>query len=211
MTDRRQGSRRSRTRAVSSRNSATPWFAVFAVTTAIAFSAGLRAPFVFDDLPSIRQNASIRHLVPLSVPLDPPANTAVSGRPVVQLSLAANYIINESLGIDEDGANATVSFHVVNILLHLCCGVLLFAGIRRTMSARQDLESSDRTLIAGFTTVLWLLHPIQTEAVLYVIQRTEVIVSACYLASLYASIRGWDASPSPQWSWYAIGVVAFAW
>jgi tetratricopeptide (TPR) repeat protein len=180
------------------------------MTTAIAFSSAIKAPFVFDDLPSIRQNASIHQLLPLSVPLTPPPNTAVSGRPVVNFSLAVNYAINESLGIDQDGANSTVSFHVVNILLHLSCGFLLFAVIRRTIAARQDLELGDPTTIAGFTALLWLLHPIQTEAVVYVIQRTELIVSLCYLATLYASIRAWDARPSRQWLWYSTGVVACA-
>ena len=39
----------------------------------------------------------------------------------------------------------------------------------------------------------WWLHPLQTEAVVYVTQRTELLVSFCYLATLYASLRFWEA------------------
>ena len=53
------------------------------------------------------------------------------------------------------------------------------------------------------------LHPIQTDAVDYVVQRTELLVSACYLATLYASIRAWDASTAARRCvWLIAGVVA---
>ncbi len=58
---------------------------------------------------------------------------------------------------------------------------------------------------------LWLLHPIQTDAVDYVVQRTELLVSACYLATLYASIRAWDASTAARRCvWLIAGVVLCA-
>jgi tetratricopeptide (TPR) repeat protein len=41
--------------------------------------------------------------------------------------------------------------------------------------------------------VLWLVHPLNTEAVDYVTQRTELMMGACHLLALYASIRARDA------------------
>ena len=85
---------------------------------------------------------------------------------------------------------------------HLACGLLLFGVIRRTI-AHDDkaAEHLNAERVAGFAVLLWLVHPIQTDAVDYVIQRTELIVSLCYVATLYASIRAWDATKSarPRW------------
>ncbi len=185
------------------------------VVTAIAYAPALKAPFQFDDIASITENPTIWHLWPPSAPLHPPAGSAaVSGRPVVNYSLAVNHAINDALGIEQglesEGPWKTVSYHVVNILLHLACGVLLFGIVRRTL--RQERLAAEwagvSEVIALAVTGLWLLHPIQTEAVNYVVQRTELIVSACYLGTLYASIRASAAERrNTRVAWYAVGVV----
>jgi tetratricopeptide (TPR) repeat protein len=189
---------------------------------AIAFQPAVRAPFQFDDAASIVDNTTIRQLWPLSVPLSPPPNTAVSGRPLVNLSLAINYAANQALGIDQrpdpDGPDKTVGFHVVNILLHLTCGVLLFALVRRTLhSLREEGVGPGRAEswraradpIALAVAALWLLHPIQTEAVDYVVQRTELIAAAYYLGAIYCSARAWDAaSGGTRTGWYGAAAIA---
>jgi tetratricopeptide (TPR) repeat protein len=55
---------------------------------------------------------------------------------------------------------------------------------------REDLADPIALAVAA----LWLLHPIQTEAVNYLIQRTELLVSLCYVGTLYAWIRAHDAT-----------------
>ena len=138
---------------------------------------------------------------------------AVSGRPVVNLSLAVNYAMNDAFGVDQSatGSSATLVYHVTNLLLHVLCGLLLFGVIRRTLSLEQlgEWANANADMLGLVATAFWLLHPIQTEAVDYVIQRTELLVSLCYLATLYASIRGWDAStPVRRARWLVVGVVA---
>ncbi|HEX7938043.1 MAG TPA: hypothetical protein VF483_03565, partial [Gemmatimonadaceae bacterium] len=186
------------------------WYAVFALAVALAFSSALRAPFVFDDLAAIRQNVSIHQLLPLSVPLNPPRNTAVGGRPVVNLTFAINQAVNSALGVEPAGDNATLGFHLGNVLIHLACGLLLFGVIRRTMPHVPGAGELNAETIAGFTALLWLLHPIQTEAVDYAVQRTELLVSAFYLATIYASIRAWDAAGSARRWWLGTGVALCA-
>ena len=186
------------------------WYAVCALAVALAFSSALRAPFVFDDLAAIRQNASIRQLLPLSVPLNPPRNTAVGGRPVVNVTFALNQVVNSALGVDPAGDNATLGFHLGNVLIHLACGLLLFGVVRRTVPKIPGANELNPDTIAGFTALLWLLHPIQTEAVDYAVQRTEVLVSAFYLATLYASIRAWDATAATRRWWLAAGIALCA-
>ena len=182
------------------------WLALIALSVVIAFSTAMTAPLVFDDVPAIKENASIRQLTPFSVPLSPPANTSVTGRPIVNVSLAVNYAINEAFGISPI---ATFGYHVANILIHIACALLLFAVVRRTLAQIwTDDRASSIDAIAGFTALLWALHPIQTGAVDYVIQRSELLVSAFYLATLYCSIRAWDANVSRRTAWYILGVVA---
>jgi tetratricopeptide (TPR) repeat protein len=169
------------------------------VAVIVAYSGAISAPFQFDDIGSIVANRTIDRLWPPSGPLHPPPGVAVSGRPVVNYSLAVDHAVNAALDIDQrpdpNGEHKTVSFHVTNLLLHVVCGLLLFGVLRRALSSpalKAEWRSSAEAT-ASVVALVWVLHPIQTEVVDYVIQRTESLVSACYLATLYASIRAWDA------------------
>ena len=192
------------------------WLAIaLAAATLIAYAPAVTAPFVFDDVPSIERNVSIRQLWPASIPLHPPkGDLAVSGRPVVNYTLAVNYAINARLGVDQrpdpDGPYKTLGYHLVNILLHLACGLVLLGLVGRTISHghldERWVPAADR--IAALVTAVWLLHPIQTEAVNYVVQRTELLVSLCYLGTLYASSRAWDAQAKrAALRWRAVAVI----
>lgn len=180
-----------------------------ALAVLIAFAPALRAPFAFDDVDSIPGNSTIRQI---GTSLQPPPRLAVSGRPIANLSLAVNYAMNETFGVDQSstGASATLVYHITNVVLHLLCGLLLFGVMRRTLSLPTvgDWANSNAETVAIVATAVWLLHPLQTEAVDYVIQRTELLVSVSYLATLYASIRAWDASTAARRAaWLAGGVV----
>jgi tetratricopeptide (TPR) repeat protein len=189
---------------------AAGWLAAFFVATVIAFSSAIKAPFEYDDIPAIEQNASIRQLGTI---FSAPPQLPVSGRPVVNATLALNYAINDALGIDQradpQGPTKTISYHVLNILLHNSCGLLLFRIARRTLRRFRDFDAGAADRIAGVATLLWLLHPIQTEAVHYLNQRTELIVSVWYAATLYASIRAWDSvDDRSRRRWYTTGIIS---
>ena len=175
------------------RGSVWRWLAVIAIATIVAYMPAISAPFIWDDAEAITDNASIDRL---GSALQPPSNTPVGGRPVVNLSFALNQAINRAL--DVGPRRETVTYHVVNILLHVGCGLLLFGTMRRTLSSQRfdAAWASQAAPIALVVTALWLLHPIQSEAVNYLTQRTELLVSMCYLGTLYLSIRAWDAPGS---------------
>ncbi len=183
------------------------WAAVAIIILAAfaAFAPAIRAPFAFDDVGSITGNPTIEHVLPLSVSLHPPPRLAVSARPAVNLSLAIDHELSAATG------STTLVYRATNVLLHIVCGLLLLGVVRRTMSfsslgARANESANTVALVSA---ALWLLHPIQTDAVDYVIQRTELLVSACYLATLYASIRAWDATTRHRrTAWLVAGVAA---
>ncbi len=97
------------------------------------------------------------------------------------------------------------------MLVHLLCGALLFGVARRTLRSIRPDERSPRhaDALAGIIACIWLFHPLQSEVVDYVVQRTESIAALCYLATLYASIRAWDAAGrGASVRWYIASVVA---
>ena len=180
------------------------------LATLAAFAPAIRAPFAFDDVGSISANSTIEHVFPLATSLHPPPRLAVSGRPAVNASLAVDHAVSAAFGIDADGDSATIVYRITNVMLHLLCGLLLFGVMRRTMSLALlgTWANQSAGIVALVSAGLWLLHPIQSEAVDYAIQRTELLVSACYLATLYASIRAWDASAWDRRTAWLIGGVA---
>ena len=165
-----------------------------------AFHNSLNGPFIFDDRLAIRANPTIRHLWPIGDALSPPGGgSAVGGRPLVNLSLAVNYALG---GLDVRG------YHAVNIALHILAGLVLFGIVRRTLSSPRLASSygADSTWLATAVAVLWLVHPLQTESVTYIVQRTELMMGLFLLLTLYAVIRGSDSPHS--WRWYAAATVS---
>ncbi|MEP6618239.1 MAG: tetratricopeptide repeat protein [bacterium] len=142
---------------------------------------------------------------------------AVSGRPVVNVSLALNYALNSALGVDQRpdplGPNKTIAYHLTNVLIHLLCGALLFLILRHGAALWLGRAAGDdqAALFAGVVTSIWLLHPVQSEAVNYVSQRTELLVSFCYLGVLYSWIRGWQSGSVVRrrlWRLLAVAICA---
>lgn len=163
------------------------------LATLLAYSNSFDVPFLFDDGPAITENPAIRQL---SGPTSGPATlqsggVTTSGRPVLQLSLALNYAIS--------GLEAW-SYHALNLLIHLGSGCLLFSLIRRTVHVHRPGVSTSGLTEAVFAlacAALWLLHPLQTSAVTYIIQRAESLAAFFYLLTLYGVARG--ARGSSRW------------
>ena len=164
-----------------------------ALLVAVTFAAYHRVggvPFVFDDAAAVLENPTIRHLWPLRDVLSPPQNvTGAVGRPLVNLSLALNHAL---------GGTAPGGYHWFNLGVHVAGALALFGIVRRTLR-RPPLAArfaAGATLLGWGAALLWALHPLQTESVVCVIQRSELIVGLFYLLTLYAFIRSVE-SPSP--------------
>lgn len=158
--------------------------ATIAATTLIMLSACLAysnayfVPFIYDDLESIAANPHIRHLWPVVVP----PQTALSGRPLVSFSLALNYAVS-GLGV--------WSYHLFNLIIHVANALLLFAILRRTPRVT--------AWIAVAAALTWAVHPVNTEAVTYITQRTELLAAFFLLLTLYCTIRSAQARHRNFW------------
>ena len=86
------------------------------------------------------------------------------------------------------GMESTFSYHLFNVIFHLITGVLVFAIVRRLVEW-SHAEESRRDLLAGFAALVFLLHPVQTEAVAYLAGRSEalsvMLVFAAFTVFLY--------------------------
>lgn len=164
------------------------WLALVLFVAVIAvYANSLRAPFVFDDLLSIVENPTIRQLWPLSGPLSPPSGQGltVEGRPLLNLSLAFNYAVS---------GTAPWSYHVTNIAIHALAALTLFGLLRRTLPVCSTFNLQLSTSLSFSSALLWAVHPLQTESVTYIVQRTESLMGLLLLATLYFFRRGWLAA-----------------
>ena len=176
---------------------------LLAAATVVAYSNSFRGPFVFDDVGTILNNPTITQLwPPREVLAGLPSGSTSSGRPIVNLSLALNHAIG---GFDVRG------YHAVNLAIHLTAGLVLFGVLRRTF-LRDPLRTrfSSVALPIAFTcAALWLLHPLQTAAVTYVVQRAESLAGLFYLLTLYTFIRATDSSRPTRWQIFSAASCLF--
>jgi len=174
------------------------------IAGALAYANSLSGPFIFDDDATIVQNRSIQNLQSTAV-FFPEREMPTAGRPIVNLSFAVNYAI---------GGTSVGGYHVANLALHLLCGVVLFALVHRTCRGAglsgppsaaalkgppHDSQGVTQTVagrafqarrtldLALAVALVWVLHPLNTEVVDYITQRTESMMALFYLLTLYAS------------------------
>ena len=74
-------------------------------------------------------------------------------------------------------------------------GLRLAAIVQRTLLLERFGRRFNQSagLLAFAVALMWALHPLQTEAVVYITQRSELMVGFFYLATLYCSLRYWAA------------------
>ena len=174
---------------------------IIVLAALIAYQNSFVAPFIFDDIESIFQNRTIQHLWPMWQALSPPQakGFTVTGRPILNLSLAVNYAF---------GGNSPWGYHAVNLVIHILAGLTLFGIVRRTFKrpVLQEQFGASSAPLALAVAVLRTVHPLQTEAVTYVVQRAESLMGLFYLLTLYCFIRGTESGK--QGLWFTCSLVA---
>ena len=129
------------------------------------YQPAIRGPFLFDD-----------NYLPFAQPdyKDfPLRDWLIGARPTLMFSYWLNY---QASGSDP------FTYHVANVFLHLLNGLLIFFAVRRILSRVSEVAWA-RELMAAFSGAVFLLHPLQTEAVAYVASRSENLSIFLFLAS----------------------------
>lgn len=164
-----------------------------------AYGHALRAPFVFDDPAAIATAARlIRDRDPFAVfrsGADP--GETLRGRPLLALSFAVNYAF---------GADRPWGYRATNVGLHVLAALTLWGIVRRTLATCRlnSPAARDASALGLAAAALWLAHPLQTQAVTYVVQRAEALSALFVLLTLYCHVRARDATRARAWRTAAI-------
>jgi len=132
----------------------------------------MSGPFMLDDTYLPYMNAGYAGA---------PLKAWITGlRPALMFSYWLNY--------QHAGNQDTFAYHMVNVLLHLFNGALIYLAIRKILSWAKTGQWHAEVL-AIFAAGLFLLHPVQTESVSYIASRSETLsvffVLAAFVVFLY--------------------------
>jgi hypothetical protein len=150
------------------------------VAITAAYYPTFRGDFILDDLPFVRDNPAVQGFKPLITYflqedgiVEAEAGRAHSGyyRPLAGITYSMDSFL---WGSDGSG------FRTTNLILHLFTCLLLYCCMRRVLKERAG------PLVA---TLLFGLHPVNTEAVAWVASRNNILVSLFSLASFYFYVR----------------------
>jgi len=185
----------------------------------LAYSNTFTSPFQFDDDAYIVNNPTLRTFryfispseitsltehSPTSFPMA--LRSAFMTRIVGHLSFAINYRLH--------GLNV-VGYHVVNLVIHILNGILVYLILMAILRTEYfSLPPSNgslnlRAIIPIASSLLFVSHPIQTQAVTYISQRFVPLGALFYLLSLLLYLRFRISSPGyKRYVYYAGSLVS---
>lgn len=180
---------------------------IIALAGFLAYANTFTVPFQFDDDAYIVNNPIIRMFHYFAAPWDiadltehtptavPPAlRYAFTTRMLGYLTFAVNYRLH-GLGV--------AGYHAVNLAIHILNGIFVFLILRATLRIGRDSEMAGEggpaeDFIAGLTALIFVSHPIQTQAVTYLSQRFASLAACFYLLSILLYLRFCLSSPGRQ-------------
>lgn len=152
--------------------------------TVLTYLPGLHGGFLFDDLSNLGEmskygdmhqweNAKRFILNGIAGP---------THRPIALLTFVPQA--------DAWFAGNAFPFKVVNLIIHLLCGVLLYLVTCLLLQAYGELKQQKIKWIALLTASFWLLHPLMLSTTLYVIQRMAQLPLLFTLLALIGYLKG---------------------
>ncbi|MCG8553078.1 MAG: hypothetical protein MI799_21940 [Desulfobacterales bacterium] len=161
------------------------------VITVLVYSNGLNATWHLDDYPNIIENPGIHPIELNFESIIQSLHASINGglykgdsiyRPVAMLSFALNWYAGE---------DKVFGYHFVNILVHIISGIFLFLSLRLILATPRAgiKDESIQYQAALMVAVLWVIHPIHTSAVTYIVQRMASLAGMFYIAGLYFYVQ----------------------
>ncbi len=171
--------------------------------TTLVYANTFGVPFLFDDAGNITKVAAFRFAT-ISWPNLWHAATHgfLQHRPLANLSFAFNV---------HWGGSDVWGFHLVNLLVHLATALVLYRLLVATLKlpslrTRYNGCAGELAMVAA---LIWAIHPIQTNAVTYIVQRMTTMAALFTLAALYCYLRGRLAEVAWHcWGWFAVALLA---
>ena len=155
----------------------------------LAYSNSFDSPFLWDEHDFLVQNPIVKNLAYFWEPsrakdLDPDYYIFLKTRYIGYLSFAINYKLHRF---------NVYGYHLFNLAIHLlnALGVYLLVSLTfNTPFLKASSLKKHSNLLALFSALLFVSHPLQTEAVTYIFQRHASFVTFFYLAALVFYIQG---------------------
>ncbi len=173
-------------------------FLIAALAT-IIYSNSFYASFHFDDTPAIVENYAIHRF-------DLKEIFSTSSRPILDLTFALNYYF---------GKLNVFGYHLVNLMLHIANGVMLYFILFWTINPKgrgqraegKEQRANNKSLHAPcsmlhvkdsinfriplYASLIFIAHPIQTQAVTYIVSRSSVLATTFYLLAMLLFIKSY--------------------
>lgn len=178
---------------------------LFALVGFAIYANSLDVPFYLDDIRNISENNRVK--------IDTISFSSLSGaafegpiktRPLALISFALNYYFHQS---------DVFGYHLVNILFHVLTCFILYLLFRITLTTPAlNQKYSNKTTIAFLGALLFLVHPLHTGSVTYIVQRMVLMASLFYVVSLLCYVHGRIASAKASrtaWIWFAGSFISF--
>lgn len=147
----------------------------------LVYSNTLYSPFIFDDLNNLVNNKLIMNLSPAGL-----QKAFHSRRAIGIISFQLNYFFSEW---------NVLGFHITNIIIHIIASLSVYRLLQLLMASEYFSDNDDvrfRALpLPFFAALLFVAHPVQTQAVTYIVQRFASLATLFYLAAIisYLSAR----------------------
>jgi len=151
----------------------------------LVYSNTFHVPFQFDESRYLLNNPFLKDLSlsPEFLSQDRYLYGEVVRRYVGYILFAMNYQLHEY---------AVEGYHVVNLTIHLMSALLVYLLVLRTFQTpvlRVSLVAVRARSVALATALLFVAHPLQTEAVTYIHQRQASLCAFFYLLSLFLYVQ----------------------
>jgi hypothetical protein len=165
---------------------------LFFIIGLAVYSSGLWAPFQLDDHVRIEDNPHVRldHISLKGLKKAAMNKFSSHNRPIANLTFALNYYFHDY---------RVLGYRLVNIAVHILTAILFFVLARITLWIFQSRSGADSlccvrpfhaSFVALFAALIWLVHPVQTQSVTYIVQRMNSMAAMFYVLSLFLYVKG---------------------
>lgn len=173
-----------------------------AILVFLIYSNTIGTPFILDDVANIQNNTHIRLTSLTSGGITEAGfKSRNKHRPVPYITFALNYYFHQ---YDVEG------YHVVNILIHIITGILLYFLVKSTLNL-PTLRFKYETYkwLPLLTTLIWIVHPLHTQSVTYIVQRMNSMAAMFYVLSLFLYIKARIAERrSKKWTLFSACILS---